>query len=423
MVKTQNLRMSFSPWVIFSLVALVLLGCGGGGSSSGSSKPPVQPPADSVEQELNALAKDISMANGGRAAILYVETPDKVWQVVAGKADVASGVDAKIEDRVEIGSVSKVFLAVTILRLVEQGTLSLEDPLTQWFELSELDALTSGNGSGLVVRHLLGHASGMGDYLNFATDETVLQTYGLTGHEVYTPQGLIDKTIDLTSNPVEYIFPFFSLQDVDGKSYPDYDSIPQSAYSNTGYVMLGLIAEAVTGLRYEDLIQQQILDPLDLDDTLFGTNGEKATLTGYALGLSVSGEEPVRSSPSLTWSAGQIISTTENLAQFFSVAISGGLFDQQKTLELWKNDYYKPLFKLFPYGLGLEKRDITGVGTVYGHDGQVLGAVALIAHDPTTGNTYTVAVNNSQYVSPDKDAEKGIWDLVLNIQQVLAKSS
>jgi D-alanyl-D-alanine carboxypeptidase len=404
----------------FFVAAFVMAvnGCDG----SGSDSTPSPPADDGVAQDLTALANEVSTANGGRAAILYVETPDHVWQTTSGLADVAGNTPATIEDRVEIGSASKMFLAVTLLRLAEEGRLSLEDPLTQWFDQAVLDTLTGGNGSKLLLRHLMSHATGMGDHLNFAPDETVLQTYGVTGEQVYMPQDLLDNTLAITLNPVDenYDFPWFTLQDANGASYADYDSVPNSAYSNTGYIMLGMIVEAVTGLRYEDVIQQQILDPLDMGDTVFGTNDAQATLTGYALGLDISGENPVRTSPTLSWSAGQMISTTADMARFLSVAMTGGLFAQEKTLEMWKTQYFKPLLYLEArYGLGLYKINVDGVGTVYGHDGQVFGAVALMAYDAATGNIYTAAVNNSQYVSVDNDPNASIWELVRKIHDIV----
>ena len=397
------------------LASLLLLGCS---DSNNSSRP-----KDEAPSELAALAEDISSANGERAAILHILTAEgKAWDVVAGMANVATQTSAKLGDLAEVGSVSKVFLAVTVLRLIEQGTLSLEDPLTQWFDEALLDALTANNGAKLILRHLLNHSSGIGDYLNFAPDEKVLETYGVTGERSYMPEELIKFTVELTRNPVdpERQFPWFTPEDAGGNSYPDYDSIPFSAYSNSGYVMLGMIVQAVTGDRYEDMIRQEIIDPLGLGDTGFGTDGVQADLTGYALGLDVSGEEPVFSSPTLTWSAGQIISTPSDLARFLLALYNGELFDQPETLEIWKTEYYKPLFQVqeLPYGLGIYMRELDGVGTVYGHDGQVLGAVALVAYDVATGDVYSAAVNNSQYVSVDGQVPSTIWELVPKLHKI-----
>ncbi len=396
------------------LASLLLLGCS---DSNNSSRP-----KDEAPSELAALAEDISSANGERAAILHILTAEgKAWDVVAGMANVATQTPAKLGDLAEVGSVSKVFLAVTVLRLIEQGTLSLEDPLTQWFDEAQLDALTTNNGAKLILRHLLNHSSGIGDYLNFAPDETVLETYGVTGERSYMPEELIEFTVELTRNPVdpEHQFPWFTPQDAGGNSYPDYDSIPSSAYSNTGYVMLGMIVQAVTGERYEDMIRQEVIDPLGLEDTGFGTDGDRPDLTGYALGLDVSGEEPVISSPTLTWSAGQIISTPPDLARFLSALYNGELFDQAETLDMWKSKYYKPLFQETPYGLGIFMKELDGVGTVYGHDGQVFGAVALVAYDVTTGDVYSAAVNNSQYMGVDGGGElASIWELVQKLHKI-----
>ena len=416
--RRSSLLRTLFPGFLMSLALIV-------GCSDGSDHKPgaTTPPEQVVPAALTSLAEDISEANHGRAAILHVSTASgNVWDVAAGLANVETGEEAEFGDQVEIGSASKVFLAVTVLRLVEQGLLDLDDPVQQWIDVEQLDALTGGNGAQVRLRHLLNHATGMGDYLNFTTDNGVMEFYGISGERAYAPEEHIQQAIEFTRNPVdtapEYAFPLFTLQDANGQSYSDYDSIPFSTYSNTGYVMLGLIVQAVTGERYEDIIEQEVLDPLGLEDTGFGTDGLRADLTGYAVGLEFSGEQPVVMSPTLSWSAGQMVSTTTDLGRFLSGAISGETFDKPETLELWQQQYFKNLDGDIPYGLGIMKWEFGGIGTVFGHNGQVFGAVALMAYDVTTGNIYTAAVNNSQYVSVDGDTSPSIWELMLKMHQI-----
>jgi D-alanyl-D-alanine carboxypeptidase len=408
---------SIFNWLATLLIAvLALTGCSDGSDGKGHNTPP--------PEALVSLAQDVSRANGGRAAILHVTTAEgKTWEVAAGLADANAEREAKSSDIVEIGSISKVFLAATVLRLVERGLLGLDDPVSQWINLADLDALTGGNGALIRLRHLLNHSTGMGDYLNFSDDDNVvLETYGITGDTVFAPQELIDRTIDLTEQPVAggKTFPVFTLQDYKGESYPDYDALPISWYSNTHYVMLGLIVEAVTGERYEDIIRQEVIESLGLKDTSFGTDGVRADLRGYALGLAASGENPVTMSPTLSWAAGQTLSTVADLAIFVGALYKGELFDRAETLELWKNQYFKPLQGEVPYGLGIMRFDLYGpeAGVFYGHDGQVLGAVALMAYHVETGDVYTAAVNNSQYRSVDSGEGGSTWELAPKLRQI-----
>jgi D-alanyl-D-alanine carboxypeptidase len=111
-----------------ALMVTLLIGCSDGSDRSKDSTPPSldPPPAGLV-----TLAKQLSESNGGRAVILHVASGGgRTWDVATGLADVAAETDASTEEQVEIGSVSKVFLAVTILGLVEQGVIALDDPLT-----------------------------------------------------------------------------------------------------------------------------------------------------------------------------------------------------------------------------------------------------------------------------------------------------
>ncbi len=407
-------------WLAALLFAAILTGCDDGSDRTGRDTAV----GDPAPEALVSLAQDVSRANGGRAAIIHVTTAEgKIWEVAAGLADVSGERKAEIGDIVEIGSVSKVFLAATVLRLVEQGLLGLDDPVSQWMDLSDLDALTGGNGAPIRLRHLLNHSTGMGDYLNFSDDNNVvLERYGITGDTSYTPQELIDITIDLTEEPVPggKTFPIFTLQDYKGESYPDYDALPVSWYSNTHYVMLGLIVQSITGERYEDVIRQEVIEPLALKNTSFGTDGDRADLKGYALGLAVSGENPVTMSPTLSWAAGQTVSTVADLAVFVKALYNGELFDRAETLELWKNQYFKPLEGQVPYGLGIMRFDLYGpeVGVFYGHDGQVFGAVALMAYQVETGDVYAVAVNNSQYRSVDNGEDGNPWELAPKLREI-----
>ena len=95
------------------------------------------------------------------------------------------------------------------------------------------------------------------------------------------------------------------------------------------------------------------------------------------------------------------------------------MFDEQETLELWKNEYIKSLFDEIPYGLGIMRWEMDGIGTVFGHDGQTFSAVALMAYDAGTGNVYTAAINNSQYKSVENGNPGSVWELVPLINQIV----
>ena len=136
--------------------------------------------------------------------------------------------------------------------------------------------------------------------------------------------------------------------------------------------------------------------------------------------LAASGENPVTMSPTLSWAAGQTLSTVADLAIFVGALYKGELFDRAETLELWKNQYFKPLQGEVPYGLGIMRFDLYGpeAGVFYGHDGQVLGAVALMAYHVETGDVYTAAVNNSQYRSVDSGEGGSTWELAPKLRQI-----
>ena len=166
--------------------------------------------------------------------------------------------------------------------------------------------------------------------------------------------------------------------------------MPGAFYSNTGYVMLGMIIEKVSKMSYEDYVGEKILKPLGLANTGFGTRDAKSDFTGYATGITTG---PVAMSPSFAWSAGAVITTASNLADFLEAALAGKLFKQQSTLEFWTKERFLPLMGvdfLPKYDHGLMHKTL-GELEIYGHDGQTFGATALAIRCDLLGATIVLS--------------------------------
>lgn len=309
-----------------------------------------------LTQELKKIAQE--NAANSRGFILYLRLDSGYeWLEAVGTRSVG-GEKTTGDERFEIGSITKLFTAISILQLSETGALKLTAPLTEFFNEDLLSVLVGGemgDVSDLKVRHLLNHSTGIGDYINIGPDPEIFKKYGIKGDQVYSPPDLLELARDYTESPSllpekHYPFPWRTLA---GEGIKSYDAMPGAFYSNTGYIMLGMIIKQVSNLKYEDYVSQHILSPLSLTDTGFPTRAIRTDFTGYATGIT---DEAAHTSPSFMWSAGAAVSTVSDLSIFLEAAFNGELFKHQSTLRNWTGEKFIPLLGLdfLPkYGQGL----------------------------------------------------------------------
>lgn len=182
-------------------------------------------------------------------ALGIVHQGDLIWAKPYGLADVASGTPVTLDTRFRIASISKTFTATAIMQLRDAGQLRLDDPVADyldWFTLQYADA------PPITLRHLLMHVSGLPrDGARSIWESDDFHTW--------------DEVIDL--------MPEFA---------PTMPPLQAFSYSNLGYAILGGVVQAVSGQEWADYIQQHILDPLDMHDTLPSAHGGEPNLaTGY----------------------------------------------------------------------------------------------------------------------------------------------
>ena len=166
---------------------------------------------------------------------------DTLFEASFGMADRAHGIANTPQTRFGVASVSKCFTALAVLALVAEGTLALDDPVRRWLgdDLRQID-------DTVTVRQLLSHTSGVGEYLD---DDAEPDSYLLPGsmHSYESPEDLVP------------------LLDVPMQAPPGTTCF----YSNAGYVLLGLIAQRASGVRYQDLVRQRVIEPAGLRHTDF----------------------------------------------------------------------------------------------------------------------------------------------------------
>jgi D-alanyl-D-alanine carboxypeptidase len=283
---------------------------------------------------------------------VLVRDGDRTVRLARGLANRAGKAPMRVTDRFRVGSVTKTFVSTVVLQLVGEGRLSLDDTVERW-----LPGLVP-NGQRVTIRQLLSHTSGLYDYTQ---DPSVLKPY-LRGHlrVVRAPRTLVARAM---------------------KHRPLFTPGAEWSYSNTGYILLGLILEAAGGDSLGAQLQQRIFTPLGLRRTTFDTSPR---ISGrHAHGYFALGKRALRDvsvfSPSFAWAAGAIVSTADDLARFYRALLQGRLLRPDLL------DAMKTTVAMGPpresYGLGLWKTRSMGLspmnklacGSVWGHDGDFPG--------------------------------------------------
>ncbi len=235
-----------------------------------------------------------------------------------------------------LGSITKTFTAVVVMQLVEEGKLTLDDTVDTWFP-------EQPDGNRITIRMLLSHTSGI------ANHSTVFGMDADKWTKPYTPQELIAEA---------------------NKFGPVAESGSTDAYySNTGYHMLGLIIEGITGNSWEQEVALRIIKPLNLKSTTFLRDNiwDEGMILGYAKtsdGYMSSKEFPWYPHVTTAWAAGAIVSSTSDLMTFATALFDGGLVSKE-TLAIMAQPLGKDVETGILWGLGggtLEEFDRPGFG-------------------------------------------------------------
>lgn len=279
---------------------------------------------------------------------------------------------------VYIGSVSKMFTAVVILQLWEEGQLDLDAPVETW-----LPGLFP-EGGRITVRHLLQHTSGLYDYLE---DPALLGAAYDDPAATWTPRSMVTYAAD---------FPLlFAPGDAD-----------RWGYSSTNYVVLGMLIEAVTGRSLADETRQRILDPLGMQHT-FAVPDEvpdEQLPQGYVNTTRIP-EAPV----TFVFGTAHIVSTAADMQRFAAALFTGDLLHAGTLAEMqtFVDGYEAFDMPALAYGLGLMRgrlrvgtaadgttRDLES-RTVIGHMGGFAGFRSAIWYAPESGVLITLGLTQA----------------------------
>jgi D-alanyl-D-alanine carboxypeptidase len=324
-----------------------------------------------------ALQKALDSARSSRrvpglqAAVVF---PDgSIWTGQSGVA-VRSPSTAVTQDTLfAVGSISKTFTAALALRLAGRGTIGLDDPISKWVP-------SYPNAANITVRQLLSHTSGLQDLF---TARGMADAILAQPHRIWTA----DQVLDRIGKP--YFAP--------GKGW---------RYSNTNYLLLGVVIEKATGKTVAEQVRTEFLEPLGLERTFLQTeekptgalsHGYKGTASRPVDVSAGATLIPFESEVTVCGPAGAYASTAGDIARW-SAALYGGAVLDDASLAAMADVSISTRFKARPYGLGFEQRALSGRAT-WGHLGALDGYTASMKYLPDLRVTIVVLAN-SGWASP-----------------------
>ncbi|MFI7240670.1 serine hydrolase domain-containing protein [Streptomyces qinglanensis] len=304
-----------------------------------------------------------------------------VWNGSTGTADYATGRPREAGDRFRIGSLTKPFVATVVLQLEAEGTLGLDDPVSRWLpevRLGRYGAAAGRPEGAVTVRQLLGHTSGIPDY---TADPALRAAY-------FSPR--FPKVRMRTHSAAELVRRALSRP-------PLFRPGTGWSYSNTNYLLAGMVIERATGHSYATEIERRVLRPLKLRDTsLPGTSPRIPGQHGkeYSTLFAPGADPPVRDvtalNPSLAGASGEMISSAGDLVRFVRALATGRLLPPREAARMRTTRRADATDR---YGLGLTERTLSCGVTVWGHDGTIHGSSTAAYTTPDGGHTIAVNLN------------------------------
>ncbi|MDC0674522.1 serine hydrolase domain-containing protein [Nannocystis radixulma] len=332
-------------------------------AASGTPLPGPLPPHANAEQlgtwidaYVSAFGARWGEAYAAQGYLVIAEDGKILFEKAYGEADRARGRVAGLDTRFRIGSLTKQFTSAAILQLAEQGRLRLDDPIRKY--LPDYPAA----GDAITIHHLLTHTSGIPNYTD---DEALMQRRE-------RPMTQAELIASFKDKPLEF------------------EPGSEFEYSNSGYFLLGVIIERVSGERYEDYLQANVLRPAGMTRT---STVDAPDADDTAIGYVASPDETLtRAQPidmSIPFAAGALRSTARDLLAWDRALAGDTILD-----ETWKERMFTPFKDGYAYGwfVGDEQGK-----RVVSHAAGIDGFTGYIARVPEAGLVVIALSNNEDF--------------------------
>ncbi|WND39229.1 serine hydrolase domain-containing protein [Streptomyces sp. BB1-1-1] len=311
-----------------------------------------------TQQAMDAAVKDGVPGVTGQVNAAY-----SVWMGTSGVGNLKTGTPRSVVDRYRIGSMTKTFVATVMLQLDAEGRIDLDSSVDTW-----LPGVVRGNGNDgrlISLRQLLNHTSGIPSY---------------TADPEFLERGFTEKFLEHRYDT----YPPEQLVDIAMRQKPLFDPGTAWSYSNTNYVLAGMVIEKASGRPYEEEIKRRVIEPLGLYATSVPRTASSmpAPSSRAYSKLSLAPRPTDRTydvtelNPSAAASAGAMISTSGDLNRFYSALLGGRLLPAKQLAEMKTTVPVSGAGLITAYGLGLMKFSPSCGAVVWGHGGNIQGSAS-----------------------------------------------
>lgn len=311
-----------------------------------------------LQQELVRLQKQNNFPG---ATLGFVLPNGHLDSMAIGAADRERNTPMHPGDLMLSGSIGKTYVATLMLKLIEQGKASLDDYISKWLG-KEVWFHRLPNADTITLRMLLSHRSGLRNHVD---DERFVSRAKKDPNAFWSHEQLIEYDLDQA--------PLFPA----GKGF---------TYSDTNYILVGMIIEKITGRGYYTELEDQILKPLSLGHTspsdrrvipgMVSAYTDPKNPFGLPEKVCIDGKDALN--PEIEWTGGGLVSTAGDLARWAWLLLGGHVLRNSSLKEMLAA---QPTGSGARYGLGIGVRDIE-LGPAYGHDGEFPGFESVMAYFP-----------------------------------------
>jgi CubicO group peptidase (beta-lactamase class C family) len=352
-----------AAFVVFMIMTLAV--AAGQGQTDGSGRQKEQVPTkaqiaglpDRLQALLDSLVDGEEIIRNG---VLLVEGPGFKWKGASGIAQADSLLPMLPDDQFNIDSIAKMMTATIVMKLVEADELGLDDRIGQYLPDSLMDGLHVYQGRSyseqITVRHLLSHTSGF--------------------HDDWACPGFLDLVME---DPQRRWTPEETIEFVKEHCEPRFPPGEGFHYSDTGYNLLGLIIERITGRALHEVYRELLLDPLGMDHTYRPSHEEaRPTLPGRLPSQRYLNDIECTSWPAVMtadWAGGGLLSTLEDLNRFLRAFVQNEIFDEPTMRDRMFRWVESGPFHNYGFGTSRvlfdrsENPEHAGLGELWGHAG------------------------------------------------------
>lgn len=365
----MNPVLSKSLWKMLGIAcAAILTGC---------ANPPATDRATQFQAEIDDIRRQFGFP-GITAA--YVLSDGTSGSAASGLADTEAKIPMSANSRMLAASTGKSFVAALCIALALEGRLALDEPVSRW--LGHYDWFERlPNHASITLRHLLTHSAGLPDHVHMKAFEAAFAKEWRALNNPFPPQRLVKFILDKHA-----LFPA-------GQGW---------AYSDTGYILAGLVIEEATGHTYYNEIRERFLKPLGLLDTSPADRRDLERLAqGYMdpdnpFGLparTLDENQNMYWHPGIEWTGGGLVSTSRDLAHWGAALFTGKAISGEYLSELLRSVAIDPKNTGARYGVGVAITTSDHFGPVYGHAGWIPGYISSFRYYPNSGITIALQIN------------------------------